>query len=110
MGLFTYSAPSSSSPLQQAQLNPASTHMAVTPRASGLWDHSVMTYSRLNADDDTDDPEGIEFDELTPLDKTIDRIGMGTYQWTLLSSCGFGESPWVHLSSPNPILQRLDGR
>lgn len=36
-----------------------------------------MTYSRLNADDDTDDPEGIEFDERTPLDKTIDRIGMG---------------------------------
>jgi hypothetical protein len=51
--------------------------MAVTPRASGLWDHSVMTYSRLNADDDTDDPEGIDFDERTPLDKTIDRIGMG---------------------------------
>ena len=25
------------------------------------------------------------------LDKTIDRIGMGSYQWTLLSLCGFGE-------------------
>jgi hypothetical protein len=29
-------------------------------------------------------------DRRTPLDKTIDRIGMGSYQWTLLSLCGFG--------------------
>ncbi len=53
--------------------------MAVTPRASGLWDHTVMTYSRLNSDDDIDDPEGIDFDSRTPLDKTIDRIGMGAF-------------------------------
>ncbi|KAJ7043097.1 MFS general substrate transporter [Mycena alexandri] len=26
----------------------------------------------------------------TKLDKTIDRIGMGSYQWTLLCLCGFG--------------------
>ena len=64
--------------------------MAVTPRASGLWDHSVMTYSRLNADDDTDDPEGIDFDERTPLDKTIDRIGMGASAYlSLPNSCSF---------------------
>lgn len=49
-----------------------------------------------------------EYDGRTPLDKTIDRIGMGecsasppsrvftlchmlgSYQWTLLSLCGFG--------------------
>ncbi|CAA7262874.1 unnamed protein product [Cyclocybe aegerita] len=31
-----------------------------------------------------------EFDSRTPLDKTIDRIGMGSYQWTLLSLCGCG--------------------
>lgn len=24
------------------------------------------------------------------LDRTIDRIGMGSYQWTLVSLCGFG--------------------
>ncbi|KAH8981894.1 MFS general substrate transporter [Lactarius akahatsu] len=69
-----------------------------TPRASGLWDHTVMTYSRLNGDDDIDDPEGIDFDSRTPLDKTIDRIGMGTYQWTLLSLCGFGwmaDNMWI---------------
>ena len=51
--------------------------MAVSPRVSGLWDHRVMTYSRLSDDDDTDDSEGIDFDSRTPLDKTIDRIGMG---------------------------------
>ncbi|KAH8995584.1 MFS general substrate transporter [Lactarius hatsudake] len=69
-----------------------------SPRASGLWDHTVMTYSRLNGDDDIDDPEGIDFDSRTPLDKTIDRIGMGTYQWTLLSLCGFGwmaDNMWI---------------
>ena len=52
------------------------------------------------------------YDGRTPLDRTIDRIGMGalcsqlwrgghrilrhwylgSYQWTLLSLCGFGES------------------
>ncbi|KAG5638738.1 hypothetical protein H0H81_010548 [Sphagnurus paluster] len=31
-----------------------------------------------------------EDDDRTPLDKTIDRIGMGSYQWILLSLCGFG--------------------
>jgi hypothetical protein len=53
--------------------------------------------------------EDSEYDGRTPLDKTIDRIGMGpcfvsassliltphlapgSYQWTLLSLCGFGE-------------------
>ncbi|KAJ6583947.1 MFS general substrate transporter [Mycena vulgaris] len=29
-------------------------------------------------------------DPRTQLDKTIDRIGMGSYQWTLLCLCGFG--------------------
>ncbi|KAF8491171.1 MFS general substrate transporter [Russula emetica] len=62
---------------------------AATPRASGLWEHSDMTYSRLNAHDDADS-EGNEVDSRTPLDKTIDQIGMGTYQWALLCLCGFG--------------------
>ena len=47
---------------------------AATPRASGLWEYSDMTYSRLPSDD----AEGIEVDSRTPLDKTIDQIGMGT--------------------------------
>ncbi|KAI0269991.1 major facilitator superfamily domain-containing protein [Gloeopeniophorella convolvens] len=73
---------------------------AVTPRASGFWEYSRMSYSRLDAndDDDFDDLEGNEFDSRTPLDKTIDRIGMGTYQWTLLSLCGFGwaaDNMWI---------------
>lgn len=55
--------------------------MAVSPRISGLWDHTVMTYSRLNGDEDTDDPEEIDCDSRTPLDKTIDRIGMGTFSY-----------------------------
>ncbi|EKM51853.1 uncharacterized protein PHACADRAFT_165177 [Phanerochaete carnosa HHB-10118-sp] len=29
-------------------------------------------------------------DGRTPLDRTIDKIGMGSYQWILLSLCGFG--------------------
>ena len=62
------------------------------------------------ADEFMDDSE---YDDRTPLDKTIDRIGMGTcslsasslmftpclagsYQWTLLSLCGFGEHVCCH--------------
>ena len=83
---------------------------AATPRASGLWEYSEMTYSRLTSDD----AEENEVDSRTPLDKTIDQIGMGTsflspldpclcpfnltvlppplgtYQWALLCLCGFG--------------------
>ncbi|KAH9964760.1 major facilitator superfamily domain-containing protein, partial [Russula compacta] len=66
---------------------------AITPRASGLWQDSTMTYSRLSthdAGDDLDDAYGGEIDSRTPLDRTIDQIGMGTYQWALLFLCGFG--------------------
>ena len=85
---------------------------AATPRASGLWEYSAeMTYSRLSAHDTNDDSEGATPDSRTPLDKTIDQIGMGafflsscsvstavepsrsslgTYQWALLFLCGFG--------------------
>ncbi|KAG5646001.1 hypothetical protein DXG03_004603 [Asterophora parasitica] len=45
---------------------------------------------------DSDSEE--EDDGRTPLDKTIDRIGMGSYQWTLLSLCGFGwmaDNMWI---------------
>ncbi|CDO69845.1 hypothetical protein BN946_scf184884.g4 [Trametes cinnabarina] len=39
-----------------------------------------------------------DFDGRTPLDRTIDRIGMGSYQWTLLCLCGFGwmaDNMWI---------------
>lgn len=84
----------------------------ITPRASGLWDVDVDQDESMG--NFSDDPEAIgsEDDGRTPLDKTIDRIGMGvcvyflghqtvliiacdnagSYQWTLLSLCGFGES------------------
>jgi hypothetical protein len=55
---------------------------AVTPRASGLWEYSAMTYTRLSTHDpsgDPDDPEVNEHDPRTPLDRTIDQIGMGTH-------------------------------
>ena len=36
-----------------------------------------MTYSRLSVHDPANDPEEIVVDSRTPLDKTIDQIGMG---------------------------------
>jgi len=45
-----------------------------------------MTYSRLSGEDDIDSPEGIDFDSRTPLDKTIDRIGMGASSYLSTSS------------------------
>lgn len=83
----------------------------ITPRASGLWDVDIDQDDRMG--NFSDDPEAIDSDDgRTPLDKTIDRIGMGVYvhflvhcivlitvcdhtgpyQWTLVSLCGFGES------------------
>jgi hypothetical protein len=85
---------------------------SLTPRASGLW----TSYFDADAEDDMaggTDPEAAlgardaQDDGATPLDRTIDRIGMGTcadavrvnsfltadagsYQWILLSLCGFG--------------------
>lgn len=66
---------------------------AATPRASGLWEHSDMTYSRISAHDPSDDAEGNDVDARTPLDKTIDQIGMGACflsPWTVsMSLCSF---------------------
>lgn len=51
----------------------------ITPRASGLWDVDVDQEESMG--NFSDDPEAIgsEDDGRTPLDKTIDRIGMGVY-------------------------------
>lgn len=48
----------------------------------------------------------------TQLDRTIDRIGMGSYQWTLLSLCGFGEYTKFMTSSTAFLTSfcRVDGR
>ncbi|KAJ7133593.1 major facilitator superfamily domain-containing protein [Mycena epipterygia] len=44
-----------------------------------------------DADDDIEHLlDEVDDDPRTQLDKTIDRIGMGSYQWTLLCLCGFG--------------------
>ncbi|CUA75096.1 putative MFS-type transporter PB1E7,08c [Schizosaccharomyces pombe 972h-] [Rhizoctonia solani] len=43
-----------------------------------------------NTHSDSDDiGDGID-DMRSPLDRTIDKIGMGPYQWALLALCGFG--------------------
>ncbi|KAF7339216.1 MFS general substrate transporter [Mycena venus] len=46
-----------------------------------------------------EDPEHLlDVDPRSQLDKTIDRIGMGRYQWTLLCLCGFGwmaDNMWI---------------
>ncbi|KAK7022151.1 MFS general substrate transporter [Favolaschia claudopus] len=48
-------------------------------------------YFPSDADDDGEHLLDDRDDDLrTQLDKTIDRIGMGSYQWTLLCLCGFG--------------------
>ncbi|KAI0789718.1 major facilitator superfamily domain-containing protein [Abortiporus biennis] len=74
---------------------------SVTPRASGFWSSSArMSYFDSGSDEDVENlavEEEID-DGRTPLDRTIDRIGMGSYQWTLLSLCGFGwlaDNMWI---------------
>ncbi|KAG6860790.1 hypothetical protein C0995_007596 [Termitomyces sp. Mi166 len=80
---------------------------SITPRASGFWtDTGVPSYFPEDEGDDADveqqnliqEQEGVDSDGRTPLDMTIDRIGMGSYQWTLLSLCGFGwmaDNMWI---------------
>ncbi|KAF5340081.1 hypothetical protein D9758_013141 [Tetrapyrgos nigripes] len=68
---------------------------SVTPRASVFWSDPDMSFNDF---DDDDVEEQLLNDGRTPLDRTIDRIGMGSYQWTLLSLCGFGwmaDNMWI---------------
>ncbi|OSC97208.1 MFS general substrate transporter [Trametes coccinea BRFM310] len=81
----------------------------VNPRASGLWrTPSRMSYISVpesyEGDVEDVDIESLGYDAQddldgrTPLDRTIDRIGMGSYQWTLLCLCGFGwmaDNMWI---------------
>ncbi|KDQ20952.1 hypothetical protein BOTBODRAFT_62009 [Botryobasidium botryosum FD-172 SS1] len=56
---------------------------SVTRRGSGIFtDYDIEEEADWEHDD--------ESDGRTPLDRTIDRIGMGYYQWSLLALCGFG--------------------
>ncbi|KIJ17575.1 hypothetical protein PAXINDRAFT_175426 [Paxillus involutus ATCC 200175] len=75
---------------------------SVTPRASGFWTVSTRPRMSYFGGDDVEEAavfeDEYEYDGRTPLDKTIDRIGMGSYQWTLLSLCGFGwmaDNMWI---------------
>ncbi|KAF5360741.1 hypothetical protein D9756_005094 [Leucocoprinus leucothites] len=82
---------------------------SLAPRASILWSDTAMAENNYYHDDlDVEqqqrligsdvDGEHDEDDPRTPLDKTIDRIGMGSYQWALLSLCGFGwmaDNMWI---------------
>ncbi|KAF8547038.1 MFS general substrate transporter [Imleria badia] len=77
---------------------------SISPRASAFWT-STVNRSSFTTMHDADDVEiadefvdDSEYDGRTPLDKTIDRIGMGSYQWALLSLCGFGwmaDNMWI---------------
>ncbi|TDL17241.1 MFS general substrate transporter [Rickenella mellea] len=84
---------------------------SLTPRMSNLWASGYFQHrgERGGGDNDLDDSEDdLEQQEMsmsvqlmdgrTPLDRTIDRIGMGSYQWTLLALCGFGwmaDNMWI---------------
>ncbi|KAF9493580.1 MFS general substrate transporter [Pleurotus eryngii] len=82
---------------------------SITPRASVFWEDSrSMASGYFSGDDDSDGDseqqsrllagDDRDFDDRTRLDKTIDRIGMGSYQWTLLSLCGLGwmaDNMWI---------------
>ncbi|KAL0060024.1 hypothetical protein AAF712_013203 [Marasmius tenuissimus] len=81
---------------------------SMTPRASGFWADSEPGGSRMGYFEDEDledqrligdgDDDVEVLDERTKLDRTIDRIGMGSYQWTLLSLCGLGwlaDNMWI---------------
>ncbi|KAF8953239.1 major facilitator superfamily domain-containing protein [Flammula alnicola] len=72
-----------------------------SPRASLFFTSAPMASNYYPDDEDLEQQEhlvGEDYDSRTPLDKTIDRIGMGSYQWTLLSLCGFGwmaDNMWI---------------
>lgn len=72
---------------------------SVTSRASGFWTDRMSYFEDTEQGmDDLEMDLDAEYDKRTPLDKTIDRIGMGSYQWTLLSLCGFGwmaDNMWI---------------
>ncbi|KAH8114414.1 MFS general substrate transporter [Phellopilus nigrolimitatus] len=68
---------------------------SITPRMSLLLAEDYFDEHSVN---DSEDTERQNMDGRTPLDRTIDRIGMGIYQWTLLTLCGFGwlaDNMWI---------------
>jgi hypothetical protein len=61
----------------------------LTPRASGLW----TSYFDADVEDGMDDAaveaarDSLNIDGLTPLDRTIDRIGMGAFDAIICEEC-----------------------
>ncbi|KAJ8469013.1 hypothetical protein ONZ45_g17037 [Pleurotus djamor] len=87
---------------------------------SGFWETMPSNYFPEDDDDADADQESrllnnadYDFDDRTRLDKTIDRIGMGSYQWTLLSLCGLGwmaDNMWIQaIAIILPRVQRHYG-
>jgi hypothetical protein len=64
-----------------------------------------MTYSRLSAHDPSNDSEGNKPDSRTPLDRTIDQIGMGTFflPWTMSTAVEPRCFPLRHVSMGPPL-------
>ncbi|KIJ54356.1 hypothetical protein M422DRAFT_25278 [Sphaerobolus stellatus SS14] len=65
-------------------------------RVSGVWG------DYFHEDGEEEAQEEPEIDRRTRLDKTIDKIGMGSYQWTLLALCGFGwmaDNCWIQTTA-----------
>ena len=60
--------------------------MSVNPRVSGFWEDAAMSYFERGDDEEgvglvsgEDEEMGVVHDGRTPLDRTIDRIGMGAW-------------------------------
>lgn len=69
---------------------------SITPRMSALL---AENYFEEHMDDENDDSERQEEDGRTPLDRTIDRIGMGTLN-----------SGFMYCSSAESIQGAINGR
>ncbi|KAI0286406.1 major facilitator superfamily domain-containing protein [Russula brevipes] len=88
---------------------------AVNPRASALWEDTAMTYSRLSTHDpggDLEDAERTVPDSRTPLDRTIDQIGMGM-QFSFPPMSGRVDVATLRklsMGAPLPLRLRLVGR
>ncbi|GAA6007178.1 hypothetical protein JCM10207_001534 [Rhodosporidiobolus poonsookiae] len=62
-----------------------------SPLLQGRRDGRRLSSSSGNESPMSDNEEGAGgSDGLTPLDETLERVGMGKYQWTLLVLCGLG--------------------
>lgn len=89
--------------------------MSVNPRLSGFWEDSRrMSYFERGDGDDEDDETvglvagddeemGISHDGRTPLDRTIDKIGMGAFPLSFVSVCVAPAEPRVSVCRQLPV-------